>query len=63
MKPLLDRFIEYMEKKTPPGVCWLCQGSGKTLYQGHYTRCFEDICCLCNGTGKRQITQTPETVE
>ena len=49
----LDSFVDFLEKKTPAGVCILCQGKGKTLYAGRYVRCFEDTCHLCKGTGLR----------
>ena len=53
----LDSFIDFLEKKTPPRICILCNGTGKTLYAGKWVRHFEDICHLCKGTGKRDIKE------
>ncbi len=50
----LDSFVAFLEKTTPPDLCILCKGEGKTLYAGRYVRCFEDTCHLCGGTGKRK---------
>ncbi len=53
----LDSFVAFLEAKTPPDTCILCQGSGKTLYAGHYVKCFEAECHLCKGTGQRTPTE------
>ena len=51
--------IEEAETKTITADCRLCEGRGHRLVwrRNSYQKLSDEICCDCDGTGKREYTQ------